>query len=141
MVGIALQQHFLAIQFQTKFRAYLDGADTEFLAVGIGGCTILAQEGHLGLIEVRPVKIPQLWVGNCYFLQPNILSACCSDAADGLRRLAHHLPLWVEDAQTGFCLLGLSAKGCLYAYRYVSVVAGNDIERMPIQIKVAGSGH
>ena len=50
VVGIALEEHLMAIEFETEVRAELDGADTELVAGLVGHRAVLAQQ--LGLRSI-----------------------------------------------------------------------------------------
>ena len=75
VVGIALQQHLLAVELHAVFGTVLHSAYAEVLAVFVGYGTILAQQGHLGAVEVRRLRVPQLGIGNLHLLHQHLLGA------------------------------------------------------------------
>ena len=50
MVGIALEKHLLAVEFETEVWRELDGAHSKLLANLVDGVALLVKQCHLGSV-------------------------------------------------------------------------------------------
>ena len=140
VVGIALEQHFLAVEFQSETWTNLNCANAKLSAHLVGHCSVFPQERSHNGVEIRVLGIPQLCIGNLYFWNQVGQCACGHVALAGTFPLkdrlsvrSYHLHLHVD----GF-RLGVVRELCCNVDK--AIVACGDVEWMAGKIKVFGCG-
>ena len=130
VVGIAFQQHLLAVQLQAEGRSYLHGAQAEMLFCAAHGLALLIIQRSLHSVEVRMLRVPQLRIGNFHLRQLLLHRARGRRAVHDVAPLVHQLPVRPCNLQVDRHLLVASARGDLYGDCHIAVVARSDIEWM-----------
>ena len=74
VVGISLEQHFLAVEYESLSRYYLNGSDTEGALRLVCHATVLSEQLYLCRIEIGVLAVPQLGISDGYGRQSELLA-------------------------------------------------------------------
>ena len=137
VVGITLEQHFLAVYEQALARNEINLAYTEALGHLVAHGSVFAQQSDCGGIEVGVVAVPKLRIGNVNSGQSKLLSELVvTDTFQLMLLVADHCSVRSRDDHLhgNGILFGLA----LHVDRHVhiSVFACGDMERMAVEVEL-----
>ena len=135
VVGVSFQQYFLAVQLQSVLGANLNGAYTETLAILVCHGAVFTHQRYLCAIQVRMLRVPQLWIRNLHLFQFHLLCAGGCSALGVLLAFIDTCPAGVIDLQSYAYLLLLPFVGVFHTYCDKAIVACSDIQRVTLQIE------
>ena len=139
VVGITLQQYFLAIQLETKVWSNFDGTNAKLLTHLVSHTSIFTHQGDYCCVKVGMVCVPELWMGNLHLSQTSLHCSGRIDASTGVYVLINQLPLRVVDFQSYADCSRLGAIGQFCGYVDEAIIVRSDVQRMALEIEVGRS--